>query len=323
MTSLLSPLVGGALRPALLAEGILVRTAVPGLYQRSALFESVVRGVEAFAHAAGPAMGHYEALLYLAPVMPRETFLKTDYLRSFPDLVGSVAVFRGNDQEHAQLLRTVEEEGDWTQSLVPAEVTLCSAGCHSLYPEFTGTLPEPGRQVELQGSCFRHEPSEDVVRMQSFRMHEYLHLGTPDSALSHRDAWLEHGLELLLGLGLPVESVVAHDPFFGRAGRMLSANQRSSALKYEIVCPVTSVEQPTAICSANYHEDHFGRSFEIRSADGASAHSACFGFGLERIALALFATHGLDPSTWPASARHRLWPWRDQVSSLPEDRGPR
>ena len=38
-------------------------------------------------------------------------------------------------------------------------------------------------------------------------------------------------------------------------------------------------------------------------ADGEVAHSACVGFGMERIALALFRTHGLDPATWPVSVR--------------------
>jgi hypothetical protein len=30
------------------------------------------------------------------------------------------------------------------------------------------------------------------------------------------------------------------------------------------------------------------------------------GFGLERVALALFKTHGLDPRSWPADVRNVL-----------------
>ena len=54
--------------------------------------------------------------------------------------------------------------------------------------------------------------------------------------------------------------------------------------------PITSAEKPTAVVSTNYHLDHFGVPFGIKTADGAVAHSACVGFGLERIALALFKT---------------------------------
>jgi hypothetical protein len=79
----------------------------------------------------------------------------------------------------------------------------------------------------------------------------------------------------------------------------MKATQREQNLKYELVVPITSEEKPTAITSSNCHLDHFGLAFDIRTADGAVAHSACVGFGLERIALALFRTHGMDPDAWP------------------------
>jgi hypothetical protein len=36
------------------------------------------------------------------------------------------------------------------------------------------------------------------------------------------------------------------------------------------------------------------------------AHTACLGFGLERIVIALFKTHGFDPADWPEAIRQRL-----------------
>jgi hypothetical protein len=36
------------------------------------------------------------------------------------------------------------------------------------------------------------------------------------------------------------------------------------------------------------------------------AHSACIGFGLDRITLALFATHGTDVEAWPEGVRSAL-----------------
>jgi seryl-tRNA synthetase len=101
--------------------------------------------------------------------------------------------------------------------------------------------------------------------------------------------------------------VVANDPFFGRVGRILADNQRAETLKFEIVTPISSAEHPTAIGSSNCHLDHFGEPFGIETADGGVAHSCCFGFGLDRITLALLRTHGMDPGDWPAAARDRLW----------------
>ena len=50
----------------------------------------------------------------------------------------------------------------------------------------------------------------------------------------------------------------------------------------------------------------FGHTFGIHTADGNYAHTACIGFGLERIALALFMKHGFDPDHWPASVKSVL-----------------
>lgn len=304
-------LVGPGLREELIAAGVLIETAVPGLWQRSGRFERVLRGVEDAVHRrateVGAAHGGYGEVRYLPPVMPREQFVRTDYLRSFPDLVGSVHVFAGDDRAHRDLLALVEEDGEWAGLLTPGEVVLCSAACHSLYAVLPTAVPAEGLRAELQGTCFRHEPSADPARMQSFRMHELVCVGDPEQALTHRDRWLEAGRDLLASLGLPVQQVVANDPFFGRAGRLLARNQRQEELKYELVCPVGSTERPTAIASGNYHLDHFGEPFGLRLPGGEVAHSACFGFGLERITLALFAHHGTDPEGWPAAVAERLW----------------
>ena len=110
------------------------------------------------------------------------------------------------------------------------------------------------------------------------------------------------GAELDLGTRLDVAS----DPFFGRAGTLLADNQRDQRLKLEFVTPIASDERPTAIVSLNYHQDHFGDLFAISTADGTVAHTACVGFGLERIALALYRPHGFDRSGWPSFAREGL-----------------
>lgn len=295
------------LRGDLLADGLLVGTGIDGVYLRSYAFESLVRAVEALAHRSGAPAPVSEPLLYLPPVMPRDYLVRTDYLRSFPDLIGSIHTFQGGDAEHATLLRLADQGADWSQPLEPSELVLSSAACHSLYPDLDRSLPDEGRWLEVQGTCFRHEPSTDPFRMQSFRMHEFVRVGTPDAALVHRDEWLERGLALLASLGLPVRQEVAHDPFFGRAGRILARTQRGAELKFEIVCPVGPDGRDVAIASANYHMDHFGELFGIRTPDGSVMHSACFAFGLERIALALLVVHGRDTATWPADVRATLF----------------
>ncbi len=142
-------------------------------------------------------------------------------------------------------------------------MVLCPAACHPLYPTQSGVLPDGGRRFEVYGYCFRHEPSTDPFRMQAFRMHEFVYLGTPDGPAPTATSGSSAGSRCSPSLGLEIEPVVANDPFFGRPGRMLAANQRSEELKIELVAPVFAAGRPTAISSSNCHLDHFARPFGI------------------------------------------------------------
>jgi seryl-tRNA synthetase len=141
-----------------------------------------------------------------------------------------------------------------------------------------------------------------------FRMRELIRLGQVDDVRAWREDWIKRGLQMLKDVGLPAYVAVANDPFFGRGGRMLAANQRDQELKFEIVCPITSTEKPTAIMSFNWHQEHFASTYGIQTSKGETAQTACLGFGMERIILALFKTHGLNPAEWPAPVRQKLWP---------------
>jgi seryl-tRNA synthetase len=241
------------------------------------------------------------------PIFARADYEKIDHIHNFPDLMGSVHTFMGGDREHREMLGRFERKDDWSRDLAASQVMMTPAICYPLYPTAAGgTLSGDGRRVDLQGYAFRHEPSKDPARMQIFRMHEFVRLGTPAQALEHRAFWLDKGQEIFESVGLATERVPANDPFFGRGGKVQKAIQREQALKYEFVIPVCSKEKPTAIGSCNYHLDHFGLAFDIRTGDGAVAHSACVGFGLERIALALFRTHGLELAAWPGAVRDVL-----------------
>ena len=227
---------------------------------------------------------------------------------NFPQLAGSVHSFFGSDSSARELSARVNNGERWEDYLDITEVMLTPAACYPVYPMFTGLLPKGGRLVTVLNWIYRHEPSDEPTRLQSFRMREYIRVGAPDDVVAWRDSWLERSLGLLGGLGLPVQSDVASDPFFGRAGRMMATNQRDQRLKFEILVPIISAERPTAICSFNWHQDHFTSKFGIRNSDRSIAHTACLGFGLERVALALFKRHGFDITRWPADVRMQLWP---------------
>lgn len=284
--------------------GLLIPSGVRGVYGRSGAFEQVVSGFEDFVTRMGR---HLEPeVMRFPPVFNRDHYASINHINNFPDLMGSVHSFTGGDPEHVELVRKFENDEDWSRDLAASEVMMIPAACYPLYPTATGTLKPGGRTVDLESFVFRHEPSDDPARMQIFRQREYVRLGTGEEALAHRDYWLERGKGMLQSVGLDAQAVVANDPFFGRGGRMMKATQREQVLKYELVVPICSDENPTAVTSCNYHLDYFGIAFGIKTPDGKPAHSACIGFGLERIALALFKTHGLEVRAWPKPVRETL-----------------
>lgn len=289
---------------ALVAAGHLIRSDVPGVYGLGGKFEAIVEGFERYVTRMGKHLN--PEVVRFPPLLSRSGYQKTEHLETFPNLMGSVHSFSGGDQDHLELVRRKESGEDWSRMLGATEVMMTPAACYPLYPTVTGTLPAGGRTVDLRAFVFRHEPSQDPARMLVFRQREFVRLGSPQEALNHRDYWLGRGEEMLRALGLDASPVVANDPFFGRGGRVMAATQREQTLKYELVVPIASSERPTAVASSNCHLDHFGRAFAIRSSDGEVAHTACIGFGLERIALALLRKHGLDSGHWPVDVRGEL-----------------
>jgi seryl-tRNA synthetase len=293
-------------RNRLIEAGRLVPLGTPGLYGRDGTFEAVAAGLEALITQLGA--GERTETLRLPPGMSMAAFARTGYMRNFPQLAGTVHCFCGDERAHRQLVRQLECSEDWTAEQRASEVALVPASCYPVYGLVAarGPLPEGGAVVDVAAWCFRHEPSDDPMRQQMFRMREYVRLGTPDQAIGYRNAWVERGQAMARRLGLNSAVDIANDPFFGRAGRVLASGQRDQALKLELLIPVGDDQEQGACMSFNAHRDSFGHSWGLRTADGAVAHTACVGFGIERLTLALFSQHGLDPADWPPPVRAAL-----------------
>jgi len=293
---------------SLLDAGLLIRTGVPGVYGHGARFEEVRARLDARLTAEASARGAEP--LRFPPVLPRRQLEESGYLSSFPHLAGSIFSFEGDEAAAAEQAERAAHHEDWSEHQRMTELTLMPAACYPVYPAIAarGPLPDGGLFIDAGGSwVFRHEPSDDPARRQIFHQHELVRIGEPDAVVAWREEWSQLGLSLLRTLGLDAELDVANDPFFGRRGRMLARSQREQALKLEIQVPITA-PSPTAVASFNHHLDHFGQTHGIRLADGDVAHTACLGFGHERIVLALLVTHGLDPDAWPEGVRAELWP---------------
>ena len=278
---------------------------VDGVYARTAIYVRVIDRLEDYITLHREPQAE---VLRFPPVMSRTHLEKSGYLKSFPNLLGCVCALHGTEASIRSAVERHEAGGDWTTDLEPADLVLSPAACYPVYPIVAarGSLPDGGLQFDIEADCFRREPSRHLDRLQSFRMREFVRIGSPGEITEFRERWMAKALRLATDLGLPHSMEVANDPFFGRVGQVMAVSQRQQALKFELLIPYHANATPTACMSFNYHREHFGNVWGIRDLKGGLAHTSCVAFGMDRLAVALFAIHGLDLGRWPAAVRRAL-----------------
>ncbi len=291
-------------RDRLFEAGLLLPTGVDGVYGQSAAFERVLASVDRLVRDAGPADDRVE--LSFPPIMSREDYDRIEYLRRFSSLAGVVSIFGGTEDDHRSLMRAMDADEPVDRYLAASDLALVSSCCHPVYGWLAGDLAPGGVTLTLLGQCFRREPSVDPFRMQWFRQREHVRVAGAEAVEAWRVQAISTATSVFDCLALPHTVDAASDAFFGRTGRLLARAQQDLELKVEFVVPLGEGAGSTACASLNLHGDHFGSIFGIRTADHALASSACLGFGLERVTLALLAVHGLEPHTWSRSVRDAL-----------------
>ncbi len=288
-----------------IATALFMGLGSDGVYGRTALYERVFERLVVLVDRLRDPRAE---VMRFPPVMSRRQLEKSGYLKSFPNLLGCVCVLHGTEAAIRSAADRYESGGDWTSSLGAADLVLTPAACYPLYPLVAarGVLPEGGVSVDVAADCFRREPSRSLDRLQSFRMREFVRIGSPADITAFREGWMTRARELAAELALPHTMDIANDPFFGRVGQVMAVSQLQQSLKFELLIPYYAGAKPTACMSFNYHREHFGQVWGIKASGDAPVHTGCVAFGMDRLAVALFANHGVDPDRWPASARRAL-----------------
>jgi seryl-tRNA synthetase len=298
-----------------LFEALFRSTGVDGIYGRSGEYEGVV---EALGGLISKHRDPRAEVVRFPPVVSRNLIEKLGYLKSFPNLLGCVCGLSGGEREIGAAVDRFMAGGDWTETLSASDLVLAPAACYAVYPLAAArSIPAEGALFDVACDCFRREPSRDIDRLQSFRMREFVLIARAEQAQAFREQWMERAQGFVDKLELSCRVAPANDPFFGRGGVLLGRAQAEQQLKFELLVPVRSAEKPTACMSFNYHRDHFGQTLNMRDGAGVVAHSSCVAFGMDRLAVALFATHGARVAEWPNAVRDALGLRReDPVSRL-------
>lgn len=288
-----------------LATALFRDLGVDGVYARTALYESVIEQLGGFISSQRDPQAE---VLRFPPVMSRKQLEKSGYLDSFPNLLGCVCALHGSESQIRTAAERYANGGDWTTSLAASDLVLSPAACYPVYPLVAarGSVPAGGLRFDISADCFRREPSRSLDRLQSFRMREFVRIGSPEEIREFREGWMTRAQRLADELALPYTVEVASDPFFGRVGQMMAVSQVQQSLKFELLIPYYQGARPTACMSFNYHRDHFGHVWGLHDEHNELSHTSCVAFGMDRLAVALFAHHGLDLARWPATVRRAL-----------------
>jgi seryl-tRNA synthetase len=249
------------------------------------------------------------ATQYRYPTLLRtETLRRCGYLSSFPHHLMFVTRLHGDSDTYAEFSNRAAA-GDSANDLLAlcgnTDYCLPPTMCYHTFQQLTDSqLAEPAA-VTARGKSFRHESRyhEGLARLWDFTIREMVFLGSRHYAHDARERIMTRACELVEDWGLEGRCEVASDPFFaGAATAARISSQRLLELKFELQLPIAG-GQRIACASFNFHDQHFGDGFRITGPQGSSVHSACAGFGLERLTLAIVSQHGTDPQAWPTALR--------------------
>src|ERR1700728_1468125 len=212
-----------------IAESLLLPSGIDGVYARTAVFEQVADGLTTL-------ISHYREpdteVLRFPPVMSRRQLEKSGYLKSFPHFLGCVSCLSGAEADIRSSVDRYDAGEDWTTGLSAADLVLSPAACYPVYPLVAsrGDVPVEGLLFDVASDCFRREPSRDLDRLQSFRMREYVFIGTQQQIADFRERWMTRAQEIARQLGLTCRIDHASDPFFGRGGKLMAGSQVEQSL---------------------------------------------------------------------------------------------
>ena len=278
------------------------RPSSPGAYAFGERFVALVEALDARVRRLTRAALSAKEQAYPS-LIAGEVLHRAGYLASFPQSVGFVSHL---PHRLGAIERFRDESSRATSFAPPAETApptecLPPAVCHHRFHALSGERLSAGSVVTARGACFRYEARHnmrDLSRLWCFQMREIVYVGDPVFVRDAAGRASEALLALVHDLDLSGICESASDPFFADVFAEKRYAQLAHDRKVELRLPLGGGET-IAAASINVHEDLFGRAFSIEQPSGEPAVSGCAAFGLERLALAFLAQHGLDEARWP------------------------
>jgi seryl-tRNA synthetase len=288
-----------------LVESGSVRCTRRGSLEASGLFLRVMRGLDRELSRFAARLGAEE--FAFPSLLPFDVARQCGILDNQPqhiDFITNIQYHIDGIRQFRSALEQAKPDMKWTDQLASPRMILSPAVCYH-YWSCAGQRYSSATDVDVgtaTGRCYRFEvPSLiGLERLREFTMREVFGVGLPERTRDLRRRFLDYLMALMARLDLAGRIESASDPFFVdiyAKKRMFQLNMR---LKHEMLLWLPYKREVIAVASVNDHRDFFTKGFGLATIDGAGPHSCCMAFGLERLALAVLAQHGLESANWPS-----------------------
>ncbi|RMF91163.1 MAG: hypothetical protein D6733_01940 [Methanobacteriota archaeon] len=197
------------------------------------------------------------------------------------------------------------------ENLSPPEFSLAYAQCEPFYDIWSGRVVDrdklPVKFVDAYGPTWRYESGglKGLERLSEFKRMEFVWIGSPEDAISIRDAVRDRALEIvdkIFDLEWRIDATTA--VYLEHAGEAAGEEDRDYVRTYDLTVslPFETASRPEReleIASFHVHEDHYARNFRWKEKKGRALWSGCAGISPTRWAYVFLLRHGFDYHNWP------------------------
>lgn len=287
-----------------LIESGSVKKMCNGVYAYSGIFLSIFRYFDRKIDEFG--FSEYEGIEeYEFPVLyPIDKYKKGRYFENFPHYIMFQTVMKNDINVLDRFAEKGTSDPSIFEEMKKPQNVLRNAACVPVYDMLSGAVVKNDKPSVflVKGRCFRNEADNifELARLNEFTMKEYVFVGTPDQCYEYVSRAKKLWQFWIDNLGINCKIDTANDSFFASNYRKLKLFQILGDSKQEFKWFLPDSEKYIACASANFHRTHFTKPYDIRNEEGSYCNSACFAFGIERLAYAFLCQNGLEPEKWNA-----------------------
>lgn len=229
-------------------------------------------------------------------------YVKGRYFETFPHHIMFQTTLKNDLQVYEEFSKCSSNCSYILNHTKPPQNVLRHAACVPIYSSLENKLinSNKGESYIVSGKCFRNEETNicELSRLNEFSMKEFVFIGNELNVNKMINISKELIKFWIDTFKLNSKYETASDSFFANNYKKLKFFQMLGNSKQEFKTLIPANNQYIASSSINYHRTHFCKPYQIRDEHGNYCYSACFAFGIERLAYTLLSQKGLDPNKW-------------------------